>query len=134
GPAHARGPAYIFTEADIAALIRTALTLPPAQGLRPRTYATLLGLLACTGLRIAEALALRTGDLDWGTGVLTVRRTKFNNSRLVLLHPSAIEALRDYAEARDLLHPSGPDAPFFVSDAAPPLPYGTVRHRFHPPL
>ena len=131
GPAHARGPAYIFSEADIAALIRAALTLTPAQGLRPRTYATLIGLLACTGLRIAEALALRAGDLDWGTGVLTVRRTKFNKSRLVPLHPSATEALRDYAEARDRRHATGPDAPFFVSDAGRPLPYGTVRHTFH---
>src|SRR5215472_17363231 len=95
GPAHARGPAYIFSEADIASLIQAALTLTPAQGLRSHTYATLIGLLACTGLRIAEALALRAGDFDWERGILTVRRTKFNKSRLVPLHPSAIEALRD---------------------------------------
>jgi integrase len=131
GPAHGRGPVYIFSEADIAALIQAAMTLTPAQGLRPRTYATLIGLLACTGLRIAEALALRAGDLDWGTGVLTVRRTKFNKSRLVPLHPSAIGPLRDYAGARDRRHPSRPDTPFFVSDAGRPLPYGTVRHTFH---
>jgi integrase len=131
GPAHARSPVYIFSEADITALIQAALTLTPAQGLRPRTYATLIGLLACTGLRIAEALALRAGDLDWGTGVLTVQRTKFNKSRLVPLHPSAIGPLRDYAGARDCRHPSKSDTPFFVSDAGRPLPYGTVRHTFH---
>src|SRR5262249_57647978 len=119
GPAHARGPAYIFTEADIAALIRTALTLPPAQGLRPRTYATLIGLLACTGLRIAEALALRAGDLDWGTGVLTVRRTKFSKSRLVPLHPRAIGPLQGYAPAPD---PPPPPPPPHPPPPPPPPP------------
>jgi integrase len=131
GPAHARGPAYIFSEADIAALIQAALTLTPAHGLRPRTYATLIGLLACTGLRIAEALALRDGDLDGGMGVLTVRRTKFSKSRLVPLHASAIGPLQGYAAARDGRHPSRPDTPFFVSAAGRPLCYGTVRHTFH---
>ena len=61
-----------------------------------------------------------------------VRRTvRTPVSRLVPLHPSATEALRDYAEARDRRHATGPDAPFFVSDAGRPLPYGTVRHTFH---
>jgi integrase len=131
GPAHARGPAYIYSEADIAALIQAALTLTPANGLRPRTYATLIGLLASTGLRIAESLALVGGDLDWSTGVLTVRRTKFSKSRLVPLHSSAVGQLKDYAEIRDRFHPSRPDTPFFVSEAGRSLCYGTVRHTFH---
>jgi integrase len=88
-------------------------------------------LLACTGLRIAEALALRAGDVDWGKGVLTVRRTKFSKSRLVPLHPSAIGPLQGYAQARDRHHPPRPDTAFFVSDAGRPLCYGTVRHTFH---
>ena len=131
GPAHARRPAFIYSAADIAALVKAAQALTPADGLRPRTYAALIGLLACTGLRIAEALALRAGDIDWGTGVLTVRQTKFHKSRLVPLHASAIGPLRDYAVARDGRCPSRPDTPFFVSDAGRPLPYGTVRHTFH---
>src|SRR5262249_54417158 len=54
GPAHARRSAFIYSEADIAALVRAARTLLPSTGLRPHTYATLLGLLTCTGLRIRE--------------------------------------------------------------------------------
>ena len=59
GPAHARRPAFIYSEADIAALIDAARALGPAGGLRPRTFAALIGLLACTGLRISEALVLQ---------------------------------------------------------------------------
>jgi integrase len=131
GPAHSRGPAYIYSEADIAALIQAALTLAPARGLRPRTYATLIGLLACTGLRITEALVLGASDIDWGTGLLTVRKTKFRKSRLVPLHPSTIGPLRDYATARDGRHAAQPNTPFFISDTGRPLCYGNVRHTFH---
>jgi integrase len=131
GPAHARRPAFIFSEADIAALIRAAGTLLPATGLRPPTYAALIGLLACTGLRIREALRLRADDFDDSRGVLTVRQTKFHKSRLVALHPSAVASLRAYANERDRRHPRHCDRCFFVSDAGQPLPYGTVRHTFH---
>ena len=52
------------------ALIQSAATLPSAKHLRGRTYATLFGLLAVTGLRINEALHLDRSDVDLETGVL----------------------------------------------------------------
>jgi integrase len=122
---------FIFSEADIAALLEAARSLAPADGLRPRTYATLLGLMACTGLRITEALTLKSGDIDLESGVLTVRQTKFRKSRLIPLHPSTIEPLRDYAAARSRQRHVPRDTTFFVSDAGRPLPYTTVRHTFH---
>lgn len=123
--------AFIFSEAEIAALIEAAQSLAPADGLRSRTYATLLGLLACTGLRITEALTLKSGDIDLESGVLTVRQTKFRKSRLIPLHPSAVEPLRDYAAVRSHHEPAPRDTSFFVSIAGRPLPYTTVRHTFH---
>ena len=45
--------------------------------LRRATYRTLIGLLAVTGMRVGEAIALDRADLDLVTGVLTVRRHKF---------------------------------------------------------
>ena len=131
GPAHARRPAFIYTEADIAALIDAARALGPTGSLRPRTFAALIGLLACTGLRIGEALVLQASDADLDAGVLTVRHTKFHKSRLVPLHASAVGSLRDYATARGRRHPGLTNTAFFVSDAGRPLPYGTVRHTFH---
>jgi integrase len=131
GPAHARRPAFIYTEADIAALIDAARALGPTGSLRPRTFAALIGLLACTGLRIGEALSLQAGDADLDAGVLTVRQTKFHKSRLVPLHASAVGSLRDYATARRRRHPGLTNTAFFVSDAGRHLPYGTVRQTFH---
>jgi integrase len=131
GPAHARGPAFLYTEADIAALIEAAGSLTPHDGLRPRTYATLIGLMACTGLRIGEALALRVDDVELKAGVVTVRQTKFHKSRLVPLHATAVGPLRDYAAARGHRRQGSMVTTFFASGAGRPLPYGTVRHTFH---
>src|SRR5664279_1077540 len=66
--------------------------LSPAGGLRPHSYVTLWGLLACTGLRIAEALALTCADVDLAGGMLTVRAGKRGLTRLVPLHPTAAAA------------------------------------------
>ena len=122
GPAHARGPAFLYAESDIAALIEAARSLTPTGSLRPLTYATLIGLLACTGLRIMEALTLKADDVDLQTGVLTIRRTKFRKSRLVPLHASAVGPLRDYAADRDRRCGRNPDMTFFVSATGRQLP------------
>ena len=102
GPVHRRLVPHIYTEAEIRALLDAAAQLRPITGLRlrPRTYSTLFGLLASTGLRISEALALAPTDVDLSGGSLTVRETKFRKSRLVPLHPTTVAALSHYAEAR----------------------------------
>jgi integrase/recombinase XerD len=50
---------YLFRDEDIQALLAQAARLGPPNALRPHTYSTLLALLAVTGVRISEALALR---------------------------------------------------------------------------
>jgi integrase len=130
GSTRARRRAFIYSDAQIVALIRAAQALTQTDGLRPGTYATLIGLLVCTGLRIGEALALRADDIDWSTAVLTVRQSKFHKSRLVPMHPGAIEALRAYAVARDRAHPPLPESTFFVNAAGRPLRYETARSTF----
>jgi integrase len=71
--------------------------------LRPWTLYTLFGLLSVSGMRISEALQLKSTDIDWDAGVLTVRLTKFGKSRLVPLHPPTVQALAAYALRRDLI-------------------------------
>jgi integrase len=127
GPGYRRATPYIYSATEIAALIRAARRLQPRGGLRSLTYATLLGLLACAGLRISEALRLRQTDIDWPQGVITIRRSKFKQSRLVPLHPSALQALKHYARIRDQ-HVRAEH--FFVSPLGQPLPYATVRETF----
>jgi integrase len=81
---------HIFSDAEIAALLRAARALGPGGSLRPHTYATLVGLLASCGIRIGEAVRLRPGDvrLDSSPPVLHVGESKFHKSRLVALHPT----------------------------------------------
>jgi integrase len=130
GPAHRRTTPHIYSPDEIAALVASAAALPPTTGLRPRTYSTLFGLLACTGLRISEALRMAGVDVDLQRGVLTVRLSKFRKSRLVPLHPSAVEALRRYAGQRDRRFGASATRSFFLSEGGRPLVYFTVRTAF----
>lgn len=129
GAAHRRKQPHIYSPEEISALMQAAKQLTPQDGLRPKTYVTLLGLLTSTGLRISEALNLRCEHLDWKESVLTVQNTKFAKSRLVPLHPSTIKELRRYEQIRDQLV-SVSDENFFVSDWGKQLKYSTVRSTF----
>lgn len=90
---------YIYSPGEIAQLVGAASRLRESYPLRRQVYATLLGLIAATGLRISEALGLLLHDV-LPDGVLQIRRTKFGKSRLVPLHPTALDALQRYLEHR----------------------------------
>ena len=92
------------------------------------TYlAVLFGLLATTGLRIAEALALRFHDVtDDG---LVIRESKFHKSRLVPLHPTTTAALEQYLKRRGEL--AIDDDHLFVSRRRRPLSRTVVYQTFY---
>lgn len=94
GPQRPRPTPYLFAPTEISALLQAAAQLTPSGSLRPHTYVTLLGLIAATGLRISEALALQLQDLS-GQQII-VRSTKFRKSRLVPLHDTVSRALNEY--------------------------------------
>ncbi len=121
-----RQPPYIYSPDEIARLIRAAGALRPAGSMRPLTYATLLGLLAATGMRISEALALQLDDVT-ADGLL-VRQTKFQKSRLLPLHATTQRALDIYLSAR--AKQACLDRALFLSASGGPLPYNTVRNVF----
>lgn len=106
---------HIYNEHEIVDLLAAARQLGPTPGLRGVIFETLFGLIACTGLRISEALSLHNEDVDLKRGMLTIHQTKFAKSRQVPMHPSAVEALRRYRRMRDLAGESVQgDAPFFI--------------------
>ena len=94
-----RQPPYIYAPAEIGQLLAAAHRLPCSYALRRPVYATLIGLLAATGLRVSEALDLRFDDL-LPSAVLRIRQTKFAKSRLVPLHATTVEALTAYLQQR----------------------------------
>jgi len=122
-------PPFIYTEADIVALLDQARRAIP-QPLRAATYETLIGLLAATGLRVGEAIRLDCDDIDWTEGVLVVRRSKFGKSRQVPLQPSTAQALQEYARRREELCPHPSSESFFVSLRGTRIIYECVQPTF----
>lgn len=107
---------YIFSPEDIQRLIKAA-SESGYRTLRRKTYSTLFALLACTGLRVSEAIRLRFDDIT--PDGLVVRCSKFRKSRLVPLHETVQEGIQCYLEDRR------PYAPFddhvFISLRRKPL-------------
>jgi integrase len=124
-----RASPYLYSDAEITALMAAASTLPTP--LRRATFTTLIGLLAVTGMRVGEAIALDRGDVDLAAGRLTVRFGKFGKTRELVLHPSTVDALRRYQRLRDRLAPRTGTPALFVSLAGTRLRYCNVHHAFH---
>jgi integrase len=120
---------YLYSDAEIAALLATACSLTPA--LRAATYETLIALLMVTGARIGELIRLDRDHIDWNESVLVIWDSKFAKSRELALHPSTVNALRGYATLRDRTLPASTAASFFVSPAGRRLAYNTVQQTFH---
>jgi integrase len=123
GRSYRRCPPHIYSAQEIDGLLEASSRLGPQGGLRPHTYRTLFGLLACTGLRISEALGLTRADVDLHGGVVTVTETKFHKSRLVPLHSSAVQELRAYAFRRDGYLSRSTSPRFFLTEHGTALKY-----------
>ena len=121
---------YIYTPDELARMLDATAhlrRLKPSP-LRRHVYAMLIGLLAATGLRISEALNLRLGDL-LPDGVLHIRQTKCNKSRLVPMHASVVAALDAYLRIRATV--AGVDDHVFLTVGGKPIGRGTVNATFH---
>jgi integrase len=129
-PASKYRPApYLYSDPQILALIAAARTLEPP--LRAATMETLIGLLACTGLRIGEALSLDREDFGPVARVLTIRDSKFGKSREVLLHPTTVTALTKYCEIRGRLCSDPRTRSFFVTTRGTRPAHPTIGQVFH---
>ena len=117
---------HIYSPDQIAGLLDAASRLSPQRPIRPATYRTLFGLLAATGLRVSEALALELSDLT--EDGLLVRATKFRKSRLVPLHDSTRRALLNYLRQRARVATTS--RALFISPKGTALCYPTVVATF----
>ena len=125
-----RKPPYLYSDQEICSLIRAARQLPAADDLRAVSNATLFGLLAVTGMRVHEAIGLDRDDVDLKQGLLTVRKAKFNKSRLVPIHCTTQKKLREYERLRDRICPHPKSPSFFLSERGTRLIDCTVRRWF----
>jgi len=92
-----RRPPFILSDGQIRQLVELA-SQSGYPTLRRQTYSTLFALLACTGLRVSEAIRLRYDDIT--RDGLVIRSTKFQKNRLVPLHPTAQAGLERYLQHR----------------------------------
>jgi integrase len=125
-----RNPPHMYSDAQIQQLLAAAAQLPSSKGLRGATYATLIGLLAATGLRPGEVRALDQSDVDLQSGLLTIRQSKFGKSRLVPMTASTCTALEAYRRRRNELAAQTPSEAFFISERGTRLQGCTVRRTF----
>ena len=123
-----RATPYIYSDADIAALMTAARAL--RNPLKAATFATLIGLLTVTGMRGSEAMRLDDPDLDADAGLLTIRATKFRKSRQLPLHATTLQALAGYQVLRGRLCPAPPAASLLVSTTGARLCHETVQPVF----
>lgn len=123
-----RAVPYHYTDAQLRDLMNRAAQI--RSPLRAATYQTLIGLLACTGLRVGEAI--RADVTDLADGVLRVADTKFGKARLVPLHSSTLAALAAYRDvlASELTAVLKTPA-LLVSTAGTRLHYKNVHRQFH---
>lgn len=124
-----RATPFIYSPSDIAALMAAAVDSTSVPSAAP-AYRTLIGLLAVTGMRLGEAINLDRDDVDLDEGLLVVRQGKFGKSRELVLHPSTVTALRDYAAWRDRTRPPTWTQAWFISSNRARLIHGTVQRRF----
>jgi integrase len=121
---------YHYSDDDVLRLIEGARLIAPSDQIKGPTLGTLFGLLAVTGMRVGEALALECADVDLDQAILTLRMTKGNKSRLVPLHSSTVDALRRYASIRNSAYPQRMTTSFFVWEGGGRLVYDSVNRWF----
>jgi integrase/recombinase XerD len=104
---------YIFTEQEIAVLIKAAgqhrWHLPAV------TYPALFGLIAATGCRLGEAVRLDDADVDLDEAMITIRDSKYGKSRRIPVDTTVTAALRDYLDRRRSLRPAPKTPALFLS-------------------
>jgi site-specific recombinase XerD len=89
-------PAEVYTRDEVDRLIRAASKRAPS-GIRNRA---LIGLLYSSGLRIAEALALKPADVDRDVGTVRVLRGKGAKARTVGINATAIALIDRWLDVR----------------------------------
>jgi integrase len=131
-PLYRRRTPHLYSEDDITRLMNAIWRLQTVTPFRQATVYALIGLLASTGLRIGEALALNVDNvkLDTDPPHLLVSDSKFGNSRNVVLHPSVAKQLRKYLIQRSKALAGRTVQAFFMNRYGKHLNYNAQRSTF----
>jgi integrase len=122
----------IFSTEQLVRLMSTAGKLNSNKSLEPLTVETLIGLMACTGMRPGEVLRLKIADASLNSTPprLFIERSKFQRSRWVPLHPTASKKLQAYLQFRQRLEKRTSSNCVFVTKQVHEINYQTLRRIF----
>ena len=125
---------YIFSDNEMKRIFSIADTLrrekPRKNTLIHVEFPMILRLMYGCGLRIGETLSLKMKDVDTDTGVLILKYTKGDKQRIVPMHPSLTECLRQYCMAMGINGYS--EAYLFpTSDSMEPVTAHNAQHKFN---
>jgi len=129
-PGYRRKTPYIYSDTEVVRLIELARSLPTKVPLIGESQATLIGLMASTGLRTGEAIGLRDRDILWERREILVRESKSRDSRLLPVDSSTLAALRRYTRRRDRLFPGHSSGALFVNARGEKWSQISMSHRF----
>jgi integrase/recombinase XerD len=96
-----RRPPYLFTDRDITDLLESFQFTMKKGSFEAQTYYTLIGLIAVTGMRSGEVLALTNGSVDLKKKIITIYESKYRKTRKIPVHQSTIKTLKQYVKCRD---------------------------------
>jgi integrase len=101
-PYHQRLKPYIFSQAEVAKLLRAASGVErnPVSPLRPEVIRLAIILLFTTGIRRGELLGLTLGDYNRQESTLHIRETKFYKSRLIPVNSGIADEIDQYLRVR----------------------------------
>jgi len=116
-------PKATLAPADVETLLRSC----DRTKLTGRRDVAMLLLLFSTGLRASEVVGLAVADIDWSTGLITIRRGKGGKTRVLPIGAMVEKALQRY-----LSHPQRADHPHvFLNNQGEPLPYRGLVAALH---
>ena len=120
-PPHQRHsqPPYIYTREEIQSILTAVASLPDHRHMpyRGPTYRMVFLTLYTLGLRINEALNLKSGDIDFTQDSITLRETKFHKGRVLPFGPRFKKALERYIFDHPLLRSATKESFLFPTDS-----------------
>jgi integrase len=121
---------YIYAEKEVQLLMKAARRSRPNRLFGGETYATVIGLMAATGLRTGEAVYLQKEDVNLEQSLLHIRHGKNQRLRLVPIHDTTVRALQAYARQRDARFPLPKSNHFFLNGCGRPVSTMSVDENF----
>ena len=128
--AYRRKEPCIYTDNEVQLLMKAARRCRSDRRFGGETYATVIGLMAATGLRTGEAVDLRKDDVDLEQSLLYVRHGKNQQLRLIPIHDTTMRALQAYACRRDARFPLPKNDHFFLNECGRPISALSVAENF----